>query len=68
MNINKKLSVSGCWKMINAIQNGETPQKIRERCHIAEQWLNANQVINFDQYNDMMMTVAYLHRESYHTI
>lgn len=67
MKINASLSVTGCWKMVNAIQNGKTPQEVRERCYIAEKWLKANKVIDNDQYNDMMMTVTYLHRESYHT-
>ena len=66
MAINKNLSVDGCWRMVNAIQNGKTPHEIRERCRIAEEWLKANEVIDNDQYNDMMMTVAYLHRESHH--
>ena len=65
MRINTGLSVKGCWRMVNAIQNGRTPQEIRERCRIAEEWLKANKVIDNDQYNDMMMEVSYLHRESY---
>ena len=65
MTINKNLSVKGCWRMVNAIQNGETPAAIRERCNIAEEWLKANQIISNDQYNDMMMTISYLYRESY---
>jgi hypothetical protein len=66
MKINTRLSVAGCWKMINAIQNGKSPEEVRDRCYIAEKWLKANEVIDNDQYDDMMMTVAYLHRESYH--
>lgn len=64
--INTNLSVEGCWKMVNAIQNGNTPQEIRKRCLIAEEWLKANTIITNDQYNDMMMAVSYLFRESYH--
>lgn len=52
--------------MVNAIQGGKTPAEVRERCRIAEEWLNANEVINNEQYDDLMMTVAYLHRDSYH--
>lgn len=66
MKINTGLSLNGCWKMVNAIQNGRTPQEIRERCAIAVDWLNANKVINFDEYDDLMMAVSYLYRESYH--
>ena len=66
MEINTRLSVNGCWRMVNAIQNGRTAKEIRERCRIAIEWLNANKVIGYDQYNELMETVAYLHRESYH--
>lgn len=66
MNINESLSLNGCWKMVNAIQNGKTPKEIRERCNIAEEWLNANKVIDTAQYDDLMMAVSYLYRESYH--
>ena len=66
MKVNTKLSVSGCWEMVNRIQNGKTAEDIRERCRIAEQWLRANEIIDNETYNDLMMTVSYLHRESYH--
>lgn len=66
MTINKNLSLKGCWKMVNAIQNGKTPVEIRERCDIAEKWLVENEVINIDEYNDLMMAVSYLWRESFH--
>ena len=66
MTVNKNLSVRGCWRMVNAIQNGKTPLEIRQRCNTAEKWLQANQVISNEEYNDMMMTISYLHRESYH--
>ena len=52
--------------MVNAIQNGKTPEDIRERCKIAEQWLVANENIDTETYNDMMMAVSHIHRESYH--
>lgn len=63
--INTKLSLSGCWKMVNAIQNGKTPTDIRKRAAIAEEWLRANEVIDYDQYNELMKATAYLYRESY---
>lgn len=66
MAINKNLSEQGCWKMVNAIQNGKTPEEIRDRCHIAEVWLAANVIIDNATYDELMNTVAYLHRESYH--
>lgn len=65
-NINTKLSVNGCWEMVNGIQSGRTPDEIRERCYIAEQWLKANEVITNEEYDDLMRTVAYLYRESRH--
>lgn len=65
--INPRLSVKGCWKMVNAIQNASTPKEVRERCDIAEEWLVANTVITSEEYNDLMMTLTYLFRESYHT-
>lgn len=66
MTINRNLSVNGCWKMVNAIQNGTTPAEIRERANIAEQWLTANVVIDNDTYDELMNTVAFIVRESYH--
>ena len=66
MKVNTKLSVRGCLEMVNRIQNGRTPQEIRERCGIAEEWLRANKIITTSQYNDMMMAVSCICRESYH--
>lgn len=51
--------------MVNAIQNGKTPLEIRQRCNIAEKWLVENEVISYDEYNDMMMAISYLYRESF---
>lgn len=65
MKINKRLPLNRCWDMVNNIQRGKTPQEVRERCNIAEEWLTANEVITIDEYDSLMMTVAYLHRESY---
>lgn len=64
--INAYLTEKQCWEMVNRIQNGRTPDEIRERCRIADAWLTANKVISMDAYDSMMMTVALLHRESYH--
>ena len=66
MELNRKLSLTGCWKMVNNIQLAETPEGIRERCRIAEKWLTANQVISTEEYDELMTAVAYWHRESYH--
>ncbi len=66
MGINTKLSVNGCWKMVNAIQNGKTAEEIRSRCAIAEQWLKGNEIISNSEYDELMDTVAYFYRESYH--
>lgn len=64
--INKKLSLKGCWNMVNRIQLANTPEQIRERCRIAEEWLTANEVISNEEYNELMKSVTYLNRESYH--
>ena len=66
MAINTKLSVKQCWDMVNRIQMGRTPDEIRRRCRVAEEWLTANEVITTDEYNELMMAVSYIHRESYH--
>lgn len=67
MAINKRLSVRGCWRMVNAIQNGKDAKEVRERCDIAEEWLKANEVISNEEYDGLMRTVTYLYGESYHT-
>lgn len=64
--INTNLSLSGCWKMVNAIQNGKTKEAILERCRIAENWLRANEIITNEEYNDLMLAVSALYREAYH--
>lgn len=64
MEINTKLSLTGCWKMVNAIQNGRTSKEVRNRCMIAEQWLKKNEVIDNDEYDDLMRAVSYLYREA----
>ena len=65
MDINVNLSVKGCWRLVNGIQNGKTPAEIRERASIAEEWITANKNLDIDTYNDMMNSIAYLIRESY---
>ena len=65
MEINRTLSLSGCWKMVNAIQNATTPELIRERCHIAKLWLDNNDIISNLDYDELMESVAYLERETY---
>ena len=66
MKINTKLSEKRCWDMVNRIQLAKSPAEIRERCLIAEEWLKKNEVIDVYQYDDLMRTVAYWHRESFH--
>lgn len=68
MEINKNLSLKKCWKMVNAIQNGRTPREILDRCRTAEAWLEANEVIEISDYDELMETVAYLSREAYRGI
>lgn len=66
MKINRSLSINGCWKMVNAIQNGKSPEDIRTRAAVATEWLNANEIISIEEYGALMNTVAYIVRESYH--
>lgn len=65
-NINRKLSLKGCWRMVNAIQNAETPDGIRVRCQVAMEWLQKNDIITNDEYDELADAVAFLMRESYH--
>lgn len=65
-NVNTSLSLKGCWRMVNNIQCGKTPEEIRERAQIAEQWLVKNTVISIDDFDELMMAVSYLYRESYY--
>lgn len=65
MAINKRLSLRGCWRMVNAIQNGDTPKEIRQRAWIAAEWLKANEVISIDDFDELMDTVAFWVRASY---
>lgn len=63
MEINKNLSLEGCWKMVNNIYNATTPDAIRNRCLIAERWLKANVVISSDDFDELMMAVSGIYRE-----
>lgn len=64
--INTKLPLKRCWDMVNRIGLGKTPAEIRKRCAIAEEWLTANEIITNEEYDSLMMAVAWQHRESYH--
>lgn len=66
MKYNRNLSLNGCWNMVNRIQLANSPEEIRKRCRIAEAWLTNNDVISNDEYDELMESVTYLHRESYH--
>ena len=66
MKINTRLSIKRCWDMVNRIQAGDTPEEIRRRCKIAEEWVTKNEVISIDEYDDLMMAISWLFRESYH--
>lgn len=52
--------------MVNHIDEAETPEEIRRRCKIAEQYLINNLVITDEDFDELMKAVAYLVRESYH--
>lgn len=64
--INTKLSLRKCWDMVNRIQLANSPEQMRERCRIAEDWLTKNEVISVEEYNDLMRAVSQLCAESYH--
>ena len=65
MTVNTKLSVRGCWRLVSAIQNGKTPEEIRRRCEIAEEWLTDNEILTDSQYEALMATVGFLFNESW---
>jgi len=56
--VNQKLSVKGCWRMVNNVDT-------LEKAHIAEKWLKENEILSNDEYNDLMMALSYLTRELY---
>lgn len=56
--INPKLSLKGCWAMVNRVDNFE-------KLNVAYNWLRANEVITNEEYNDLMMTLSYISRELY---
>lgn len=66
MEINRRLSLAGCWGMVNRIESASDPNEVRRRCIIAEEWLKANIVISDDDFDDLMRAVSYIYRESYH--
>ena len=66
MEINRKLSLKGCWKMVNKIQLAATPEGIRARCRVAQEWLDANQIISTEEYDELMQAMSYQFRESFH--
>lgn len=63
--INPNLTLEQCWKLCNNIQHASSPADMRERCAIAEEWLTANTVISNSDYDEMMVYVSALYRESY---
>ena len=58
MKINTKLSLKRCWDMVNRIETVEQSQ-------IAEEWLNANEIITVDEYDDLMRALTAQRREAY---
>ena len=52
--------------MVNKIQLAATPEGIRARCRVAQEWLDANQVISTEEYDELMQALSYQFRESYH--
>lgn len=62
MIINTRLTAKQCWEMVNRIQEGRTPEEIRRRCDIAEAWINANETVSVDEWDELMDAVANLYR------
>ena len=54
--INKKLSLKGCWAMVNRVDT-------IEKANIAESWLRENELLSNEDYDDLMMALTYLYRD-----
>lgn len=67
MKPNSTLTAAKLWQMVNRIEAARTPAEIRERCRTAEEWIKANEIITNDEFDDLMMAVSFIHRESYHS-
>ena len=56
--VNPRTSAKGLWKMVNAVDT-------IHRAKVAEDWIKANEVIDNETYNDLMMALSYITRELY---
>ena len=58
MAINRNLSLKGCWRMVNNVDE-------IWKANIAEEWLTNNDVITNEEYDELMIALSYLVREIY---
>ena len=56
--VNTKVSQKSLWKLVNAVDS-------LPKARIAEEWLKANEVIDNNAYNDLMMALSQITRELY---
>jgi len=57
--INPNLPLQRCWDMVNRIDTVA-------QANVAEAWLRANNIIDNEQFDDLMMALCYQRREAYH--
>lgn len=58
------MTINDYWKIVNDIQTAQTEKEIRKRCNEAEKLIRADNSISNDAFDELMMTIAYLYRES----
>lgn len=61
----KKYTNNELWGFVNRIEV-DSPSETRKRAEQVIKVLDKCEYLNIDTYNDMMDTIAYMVRESYH--
>ena len=56
--VNTKLSLKGCWEMVNRVDT-------LEKATVAINWLENNELLSNEDYNDLMMALSWIMRELY---
>jgi hypothetical protein len=59
------MTIKEYWNIVNNIQTAKTAEEMRKKCNNAEKLIRDDSSINNDDFDELMMTIAYLHRESY---
>ena len=59
------MTIKEYWDMVNNIQVIDNQVKIREKCNAIEKMLKADNNIDNDAFEDLMMTITFIYRESY---